>query len=93
MVTQKDNQRKKILRYIDAHGSATVRELFIFCRINSPSKRLSEMRKLGWIDTVKCTEINADGETKRFCRYYLTEEAKKLLWWRPFVEDWGGKAH
>lgn len=67
-------QRAKILAYLQENGSATIRELFLFCNINSPSKRLSEMRKLGLIDTVKCKETNAAGETKRFCRYYLRKE-------------------
>ena len=67
-------QRDKIIAYLQENGSATIRELFLFCNINSPSKRLSEMRRMGMIDTVRCTETNAAGETKRFCRYYLRKE-------------------
>ncbi len=68
-------QRDKIVEYLEKHGSATIRELFIGCGINSPSKRLSEMRALGLIDTVKCEKTNADGTTTRFKRYYLRKEA------------------
>lgn len=67
-------QRAKIIAYLQENGSATIRELFLFCNINSPSKRLSELRALGLIDTVTCKEKNAAGETKRFCRYYLRKE-------------------
>lgn len=70
----KRSQRAKILTYLQENGSATIRELFLFCNINSPSKRLSELRALGMIDTVNCKETNAAGETKRFCRYYLRKE-------------------
>ena len=45
----KSNQRNKIIQYIRENGSATVRELFIYLNINSPTKRLSELRKLGLI--------------------------------------------
>lgn len=68
-------QRAKIIAYLQENGSATIRELFLFCNINSPSKRLSELRKLGMIDTVRCTTTNTAGETKRFCRYYLRKES------------------
>lgn len=67
-------QRDKIIQYLEKNGSATIRELFIFCDINSPSKRLSEMRELGLIDTVKCEKTNANGETIRFKRYFLRKE-------------------
>ena len=71
IVSQKQTQRKKIISYLRENGTATIRELFIYCNINSPSKRLSEMRKLGLIDTVKCTKTNAYGQTTRYKRYYL----------------------
>ena len=67
-------QRDKIIAYLQENGSATIRELFLYCNINSPSKRLSELRKLGMIDTVRCTGTNGAGETKRFCRYYLRKD-------------------
>lgn len=70
-IAQKNSQRKQIIQYIQENGSATIRELFIFCNINSPSKRLSEMRQMGMIRTEVENKKNAKGETKRFCRYYL----------------------
>lgn len=73
-ISQKDSQCKQIIRFIEEYGSATIRELFIYLNINSPSKRLSELRQLGLIDTVRCTKTNANGEVKRFNRYYLRKE-------------------
>ena len=77
IVTQKQTQCKKILSYIKENGSATVRELFIYCNINSPTKRLSEMRKMGLIETVNCKKTNGRGETVRFNRYYLRQEVQE----------------
>lgn len=70
-------QRDKIIAYLEKHGSATIRELFIYCGINSPSKRLSEMRQMGLIDTVKCHRKNKDGRNVPFKRYYLRKETKE----------------
>jgi len=64
-------QRQRIVNYIRANGSATVRELFIACNINSPTKRLSELRKLGLITEEPCKSANGTP----FKRYFLTEEA------------------
>ena len=67
----KKSQCDRIIAYIAENGSATIRELFIYLNINSPSKRLSELRREDKIITVKCSRVNAAGETKYFNRYYL----------------------
>lgn len=67
-------QRNAIISYIREHGSATVRDLFTNLDINSPSKRISELRQLGMIEQEKCTTVNVSGEKKRYMRYYLKEE-------------------
>ena len=72
-MNEKSNQRNKIIQYIRENGSATVRELFLYCNINSPTKRLSELRKAGLIREEWDTRINRSGEVKRFKRYFLTE--------------------
>lgn len=72
---KKSNQQKKIIDYIRENGSATIRELFIYCNVNSPSKRISELRKMGLITTERCTRTKPSGENVRFCRYYLKENA------------------
>lgn len=69
IITQMDKKRKmtqceKILLYLERNGGATVRDIFIDCNINSPTKRLSELRKDGLI-----TEQKWEGEN--FKRYYL----------------------
>ena len=71
----KSNQRNKIIQYIRENGSATVRELFIYLNINSPTKRLSELRKLGLIRDEEERKLRQDGTVVRFKRYFLEESA------------------
>ena len=71
----KATQRAKILNYCAEHGSITIREAFEKLKINSPSKRISEMRQSARYDvqSVREERINADGEVKRYKRYYISE--------------------
>ena len=71
----KSNQRNKIVQYIRENGSATVRELFIYLNINPPTKRLSELRKLGLIRDEEERKLRQDGTVVRFKRYFLEESA------------------
>ena len=71
----KSNQRNRIIQYIRENGSATVRELFIYLNINSPTKRLSELRKLGLIRDEEERKMRQDGTVVRFKRYFLEESA------------------
>lgn len=68
-------QGKMVLDYLEANPGATIRDLFINLEINSPAKRISELRKLGLIITEKDERINKRGQKKRFCRYYLRKSA------------------
>lgn len=70
----KATQRSRILAYCAEHGSITIREAFTELNINSPSKRISEMRKSGLykVDSVEESRTNESGETKRWKRYYIT---------------------
>lgn len=67
-------QRAKILAYCEEQGSITIREAFEKLHINSPSKRISEMRKSPWY-VVECkTEYTYtdDGKVKsKFKRYFI----------------------
>lgn len=65
-------QRAKILNYCANHGSITVREAFEL-DINSPTKRISEMRKSENYDvqTVSETRIKRNGEKVRYNRYFI----------------------
>lgn len=67
-------QFEKIIDYCSKHGSITIREAFENLHINSPSKRISELRQLG-VDVRRITEesINSHGEKKRYKRYFITE--------------------
>lgn len=68
----KTTQRGKILAYCKEHGSITIREAFEKLHINSPSKRISEMR-LGGYDVQSIVEerVNSSDETVRYKRYFI----------------------
>lgn len=74
----KATQKAKILAYCAEHGSITIREAFTKLNINSPSKRISEMRLSGNYDVkqVEETRINKSGETKRYMRYFITRRCE-----------------
>ena len=66
-------QRMKILAYCKENGSITIRDAFEKLHINSPSKRISEMRKSPdfVVESVNETRINSEGKTKRYKRYFI----------------------
>jgi hypothetical protein len=68
-------QRGKILAYCAKHGSITIREAFTELNINSPSKRISEMRKSGLfnVESVEESHTDRNGHTTRWKRYYINE--------------------
>jgi predicted ArsR family transcriptional regulator len=70
----KATQRNKILAYCAEHGSITVREAFTELGINSPTKRISEMRKSGdyKVETEEESRTDQNGITKRWKRYFIT---------------------
>lgn len=72
-------QRMKILAYCAEHGSITVREAFEVLNINSPTKRISEMRKSGLykVDTLDESRTDQNGVTKRWTRYFITPLKEK----------------
>ena len=68
-------QKGKILGYCAEHGSITIRDAFEKLHINSPSKRISELRRSGLYDVkgIEETRVNADGDEVRFKRYFITK--------------------
>ena len=68
-------QKGKILGYCAENGSITIREAFEKLHINSPSKRISELRNSGAFDVQDITEtkVNDDGDEVRFKRYFIRE--------------------
>jgi hypothetical protein len=68
-------QKGKILGYCAEHGSITIRDAFEKLHINSPSKRISELRRSGDFDVQDITEyrVNADGVEVKFKRYFITK--------------------
>lgn len=71
----KATQRTKILTYCEQHGSITIREAFLHLNINSPSKRISEMRNSGQysVKSIDESKTDADGNTTRWKRYFINE--------------------
>jgi hypothetical protein len=67
-------QKGKILNYCAAHGSITIRDAFEKLHINSPSKRISELRNSGLYDvkSIVETRVNAAGDEVKFKRYFIT---------------------
>lgn len=69
----KVTQRAKILDYCDKHGSITVRDAFDKLSINSPTKRISELRKAGYdVQTITESRAKSNGETVRYTRYFIS---------------------
>jgi hypothetical protein len=65
-------QQMKILNYCAEHGSITIREAFTKLNINSPSKRISEMRNSPLYHVSSVDESKTkDGETVRWKRYFI----------------------
>ena len=72
----KSTQRGKILAYCAEHGSITIREAFEQLHINSPSKRISEMRNGGYdVQSIEETRVKDNGEVVRYKRYFIKEAA------------------
>lgn len=73
----KVTQRAKILDYCDKHGSITVRDAFNKLNINSPTKRISELRKAGYdVQTITESRAKDNGDTVRYTRYFIRGEAQ-----------------
>ncbi len=75
----KATQRSMILGYCAEHGSITIREAFTELNINSPSKRISEIRKSGEykVEAIEESRTNESGITKRWKRYFITPLKEK----------------
>ena len=69
----KATQKAKILAFCKEHGSITVRDACVKLNINSPTKRISEMRLSGEYDVqaIEETREKSDGSTVRYNRYFI----------------------
>lgn len=69
----KATQRGKILAYCAEHGSITIREAFEKLDINSPSKRISEMRHspLYEVESIDEEKTKDNGDIVRYKRYFI----------------------
>ena len=68
----KATQKARILAYCKEHGSITVRDAFKL-DINSPTKRISELRHSPLYDVQSIEEVKVkdNGETVRYNRYFI----------------------
>ena len=74
----KINQRDSIIEYLQFHGRATVRDMVIALNINSPTKRISELIRMGYpIKKVWAHKTNSKGENKRFMLYCWEENGNE----------------
>jgi hypothetical protein len=70
----KATQRMKILAYCEKHGSITIRDAFTKLHINSPTKRISELRNSGKYNVNSINESRTDENgTTRWKRYFINE--------------------
>lgn len=70
----KVSQRAKILAYCSVFGSITVRDAVVKLHINSPTKRISELKRSGYdVQKVTETRVKDNGETVRYTRYFIKE--------------------
>jgi hypothetical protein len=67
----KVTQQAKILAYCNLNGSITIREAFEKLKMNSPSKRISEMRNSPLYHVESITEYSTEGVP--FKRYFIKE--------------------
>ena len=74
----KATQKSKILAFCDKYGSITVRDAFEKLNINSPTKRISELRASGQYDVEVFEESNENllGETVRYNRYFIRKRGE-----------------
>lgn len=73
-MTLKATQRGKILSYCEEHGSITVRDAVVKLNINSPTKRISELKRDGYVVRSEVeTRAKDDGTVVRYKRYYIKE--------------------
>lgn len=72
----KATQKSKILAFCELYGSITVRDAFEKLNINSPTKRISELRAAGYeVETFEERDTNLLGETVRYNRYFIRKRA------------------
>ena len=61
-MASKTTQRDRILRYLEEHGTLTVRDAIFDLDINSPPKRILELRDMGY--AIKTDWIVTDNGTR-----------------------------
>lgn len=65
-----DSQKKKILELFGKRKAASVRDIFVVCGCNSPTKVISDLRREGY--RIEDRWVTKNG--KRWKEYYLRKE-------------------
>lgn len=65
------SQNARVLEYLAENPGATARDIFDSCRVNSPRKRISELRATHRIDDVWDESVDELGIRTRYKRYFL----------------------
>ena len=61
-MASKQTQRERMLSYLKKNGTITVRDAIFDLNINSPAKRIQELREMGYI--IKTDWIVTDQRTR-----------------------------
>lgn len=70
----KATQKARIYAYCQEKGSITIREAFTKLNINSPSKRISEMRHGGYdVQSIEEVKEKGNGDIVRYKRYFISK--------------------
>lgn len=64
-------QNALVLEYLRDNPGATARDIFDSCRVNSPRKRISELRASHRIDDIWDVSTDEYGIKTRYKRYFL----------------------
>ena len=69
-------QKMRIIEYCEKHGSITVREAFTKLNINSPTKRISEIKNSGLytVKSIRESKTGKDGHRRRWKRYFIKKK-------------------
>ena len=71
-------QNAEVMSYFKTFGTASTRELFIRCNINSPRKRISELQAAGLpIGSYWDESVDEYGIKHRYKRYFLLTSAEE----------------
>jgi len=77
-MTSKASQAQRMIAYAQRHGSITTAEAVYNLGILSPTRRVCDIRKLGYrVDKTREKIVNQFGETCQIVRYKFSKEEQQ----------------